>query len=215
MFSIFYRKQQPAAKVSNIQSGDTMAVDSEPKQLRTPSPSEAAFNGLGATALALPTTTTTTTATMPSLGPSTPTIPPTPEALHSLIATIPPKTLHAYVLAHIPDAPPDTLAVLASFFTTLAPPPRLHCARCHADYTEVENDDRSCRVPHDDDSASVEWVGRSGRDGCEYETFYGCCGQTVDGEGDLGPPDGWCYEGMHTVSCRAQSLSLSLSFSLP
>jgi len=34
----------------------------------------------------------------------------------------------------------------------------------------------------------------------EYETTYGCCGRTVAGDGDMGPPDGWCYEGAHTVS---------------
>lgn len=34
----------------------------------------------------------------------------------------------------------------------------------------------------------------------QYETLYNCCGRTVEGEGDMGPPDGWCYEGKHTVS---------------
>ena len=195
MFAIFSRKPQPVVeKVSDIQS-DAMEVDSgEPKQLRTPSPSEAAFNGNAVANTTSPTA--TTTATMPSK----PALPPTPEALLSLVTPIPPKTLHAYVLAHIPDAPPDTLAALASFFAALKPPPLLHCVRCHADYTEVDNDDRSCRVAHDDDSANVERVGRSGRDNSEYETRYDCCGKWVEGEGDLGPPDGWCYEGMHTVS---------------
>jgi len=181
MFGIFSSKQQPAAKVPNVQS-DAMAVDSQgPKQLRTPSPSEVAFNGLG--------------------------IPPTPEALHALVTSIPPKTLHAYTLAQIPECPRDTLAALAAFFATVKPPPLLHCVRCHADYTEVENSDRSCRVPHDDDSAEIEWVGRSGHYNSEYETHWGCCGKTVEGEGDDGPPDGWCYEGMHTVSRSCLSLS--------
>lgn len=171
-----------------------MVVDSVPQQLRTPSPSEAASNGLA----------THTLMTSPSheihpLDPPKPALPPTPEALHALVSTIPAKTLHAYVLANIPIAPPDTLTALASFFATLTPPPRLHCVRCHADYTEVENTDRSCHVPHDDDSAYVERVGMC-RGGSEYETQYGCCGKTVEGEGDLGPPDGWCYEGLHTVS---------------
>lgn len=135
-----------------------------------------------------------------------PALPPTPEALHALVSTIPAKTLHAYVLAHLPTAPADTLATLAAFFATLTPPPRLHCVRCHSDYTEIENMDRSCHVPHDDDSAYVERVG-IGRGTSEYETQYGCCGKTVEGEGDLGPPDGWCYEGMHTVSsARLSSL---------
>ena len=191
MFSFFSRKQQqPTAESSKLES-DVIAVASVPQQLRTPSPSEAAFNGLGSAPhiiMASPETSTSTQA-----------LPPTPEVLHTLITTIPPKTLHTYVLSHIATAPPDILVALASFFATLAPPPLLHCVRCHVDYTEVENSDRSCRVPHDDNSADVEWVGRS-RGDSEYETYYGCCGKTVEGEGDLGPPDGWCYEGMHTVS---------------
>ncbi|KAI0306809.1 hypothetical protein B0F90DRAFT_1556122, partial [Multifurca ochricompacta] len=167
-------------------------------QLRTPSPSEAevAFNELGPAARIA---TDSTKSSTPSI--SKPVMPPTAEAeaLHALVTSIPPKTLHTYVLAHIHAAPPDTLPALASFFATLTPPPLLHCVRCHAYYTEVENSDRSCHMPHDDDSADVEWVGRSGRGDSEHETFYGCCGKTVEGEGDLGPPDGWCYEGMHTT----------------
>jgi len=193
MFRFFSRKQQPAANVSNLQS-DAMAVDSEPQQLRTPSPSEVAFNnnnnGLSGPAADDPTVAVTSS-------PPAPMVPPTPEALHSLVSTIPAKTLHSYVLDHIPTAPPDTFVFLASFFAMLAPPPRLHCVRCHSEYTDIENDDRSCRVPHDDDSAEVEWIGSRGK--YEYETYYGCCSRTVEGEGDLGPPDGWCYEGMHTV----------------
>lgn len=79
--------------------------------------------------------------------------------------------------------------------------------RCHKDFVEVENDDRSCLVPHDDDSAEVERVGRgTGLEarrtagGTEYETLWGCCGKTTEGNGDQGPPDGFCYEGRHTVS---------------
>ena len=150
------------------------------------------------------TATTTTATTMPSK----PAVPPTPEALLSLVTRIPPKTLHAYVLAHISDAPPDTLASLASFFSTLKPPPLLHCVRCHTDYREVDNDNRSCCVAHDDYGGNIEWIGGIGRNGSEYETHYNCCGKTVEGEGDEGPPPGWCYEGMHTVS-------LSDLFSIP
>src|SRR5579863_7399035 len=66
MFSIFSRKQQPAAKVPNDVQSDAMAVDPEPKQLRTPSPSEAAFNGLG-----LPANTTLASAGSSNLSPDT------------------------------------------------------------------------------------------------------------------------------------------------
>ncbi|KAH9071509.1 hypothetical protein EDB83DRAFT_252390 [Lactarius deliciosus] len=122
---------------------------------------------------------------------------PTSKALQALVSKIPAKTLHAYVLAHLPTAPPATLTALASFFATLTPPTRLHCVRCHSDYIEVENDDRSCQVPHDGDSADIGGVGMV-RYGDGYVTEYGCCG--VTGDADDGPPDDWCYEGMHTVS---------------
>jgi hypothetical protein len=48
--------------------------------------------------------------------------------------------LHVYMLAHILDYPLDTLAALGSF-VALTPPLLLHCVRCHANYTEVENGD--------------------------------------------------------------------------
>jgi hypothetical protein len=145
---------------------------------------------------------------------------PDPAVLHALIASVPPQTLHAYTLAHLspvapspfpfaipaaglvlhtPPTPPSarTLAALTDFFCNLTPPPKLHCVRCHKGYFELENTDRSCLVPHDDDSAIVDRV-RTGL-GTEYETLWGCCGRTVEGDGDQGPPDGWCYEGRHTV----------------
>jgi len=55
---------------------------------------------------------------------------------------------------------------------------------------------------HDDESAVVERVGR-GKKLEEYETNWGCCGQTVDGDGDLGPPAGFCFEGPHTIDRAA------------
>lgn len=60
-------------------------------------------------------------------------------------------------------------------------PPRLHRVQRHADYTDVQNGDRQCCVPHGDDSVEVKWVDHSGRDDCEYET--GCCSKTVDSRG--------------------------------
>jgi len=58
-------------------------------------------------------------------------------------------------------------------------------------------------VPHDDESAEVERVGRgTGMRVAEYETLWGCCGKTVEGDGDMGPPDGWCYEGRHTTDTK-------------
>ncbi|KAI0797162.1 hypothetical protein C8Q75DRAFT_791004 [Abortiporus biennis] len=138
---------------------------------------------------------------------------PNPEPLITLIKSIPPKILHAYVLAQLPSQPASSLGALSTFFTDLTPPPKLHCVRCHKDFVEVENDDRSCLVPHDDESAEVERVGLStisaegvkrGRpvEGTTFETLWGCCGKTVAGDGDQGPPDGWCYEGKHTTDIR-------------
>ena len=148
----------------------------------------------------------------PPVGPSETT------ALYDLMLKIPPKTLHAYTLAHLRAQPPlpsispalglhpdntprppspNTITKLTSFFSTLAPPPLLHCVRCHKDFYDIENEDKdkACRVPHDDESALVSRVSGGG-----YETLWGCCGQTASGDGSEGPPDGWCYEGRHTVS---------------
>ena len=154
------------------------------------------------------------------LGPSeTPALPPDdaeqvtdPTALLTLITSVPAQTLHSYTLKHLSSAPsssiplqtsatppsPRTLTVLTQFFASLTPPPRLHCVRCHRGFFELENTDRSCTVAHDDDSAIVERV-RTGL-GTTYETMWGCCEKTVEGDGDVGPPDGWCYEGKHTVN---------------
>ncbi|KAF9235575.1 hypothetical protein BU15DRAFT_77892 [Melanogaster broomeanus] len=161
----------------------------------------------------------------PSQSPSPP--PPTgsaeSKALYELMLTIPPKTLHAYALARLrprtplpsssasspgsvphperttPPPSPNTIAKTATFFSTLVPPPLLHCARCHGDFFAIDNEekDNACRVPHDDESALVERV-----PGVGYETLWGCCGQTVDGDGSEGPPDGWCYEGRHTTDTK-------------
>ncbi|KAI0265820.1 hypothetical protein BC834DRAFT_843309 [Gloeopeniophorella convolvens] len=119
------------------------------------------------------------------------------KAIRARIVSVPPKTLHAYVLAQLYNTPEDALPVLAAFFGALTPPPMLHCARCHANYAEEENSNRACHVAHDNESADVEWVGPD-RNGEEYETTWGCCGRTVKGE-DGDPPKGWCYEGMHTT----------------
>ena len=142
-----------------------------------------------------------------------------PQKLYRLIASVPAKTLQQYSLAKLRAATNPstsstseqhlshaTLAAVVDFFAGLHPPPKLHCVRCHKEYVEVENDDRSCTVPHDDESTFVERVGRGagrrrgGEEGSEYETLWQCCGKTVEGDGDQGPPDGWCYEGKHTVN---------------
>jgi hypothetical protein len=143
-----------------------------------------------------------------------------PSSLHALIASVPAQTLHAYaltrlnptssltypLLSHIasplPTEPPNSqiLTALTTFFSSLAPPPKLHCVRCHRGYFDLENNDTACRIAHDDDSAIVERVGLGKGAGTEYETLWGCCGSTVEGDGDMGPPDGWCYEGAHTVN---------------
>jgi hypothetical protein len=132
------------------------------------------------------------------------------EDLPALLQSVPPQTLHAYTLSHLPNAPPHIASSLAIFYALLTPPPVLHCVRCHSSFTDVENSDRACRIAHDDESAEVERVGVGGArkrraggvisEGATYETNWGCCGKTVEGDGGEGPPDGWCYEGAHTVS---------------
>ena len=148
------------------------------------------------------------------------------QKLYRQIASVPAKTLHQYALSKLRAATNlstsstsehhlshETLAAVADFFADLHPPPKLHCVRCHRDYVEVENDDRGCTVAHDDESTFVERVGRAtrkgrgGEDGSEYETLWQCCGKTVEGDGDQGPPDGWCYQGKHTASCLRITIS--------
>ncbi|KAJ4480208.1 hypothetical protein J3R30DRAFT_2594449 [Lentinula aciculospora] len=230
MFRFFARKPLagPAGK-SSIE--DSLADAPNNKQLRTPSPSVDSAIGknirnispLRGAALDPPIT--------PSPPPPETNVPDSilnqeldnelglitdPSALHSLISSVPPKTLHEYLLGHlIPptrnSAKPNTnfhqpssltLTHLTSFFSSLAPPPQLHCVRCHKFFYEVENVERSCLVPHDDESAEVERVGVGRGADTQYETLYNCCGKTVEGEGDMGPPDGWCYEGKHTTDTK-------------
>ncbi|TFK28961.1 hypothetical protein FA15DRAFT_691450 [Coprinopsis marcescibilis] len=148
---------------------------------------------------------------------------------------------HIKRLQEHPVLTPPVLTSLTGFFQTLEPPPQLHCARCHKSFFELENDDTSCRVPHDDDSTIVDRVGTrllqdsdeesvdeddpewegSGSEGegdkklgrnkprksllqptSIYETLWRCCDQVVEGDGDQGPPDGWCFQGHHTTDLK-------------
>ncbi|KAG2343571.1 hypothetical protein BDR05DRAFT_1059471 [Suillus weaverae] len=160
--------------------------DSPP--LHTPSPSDSPV------ALSSTPPPTTETEPEPEVTDST--------ALYDLVRSVPPQTLHAYTLAHLcptDDPPlippsPSILTALTHFFRELSPPPQLHCVRCHSSFFELSNTDTSCRIPHDDDSALV--------DRAAYETLWGCCGGSVEGTGDMGPPDGWCYEGRHTTDTK-------------
>ncbi|KIK43496.1 hypothetical protein CY34DRAFT_803754 [Suillus luteus UH-Slu-Lm8-n1] len=166
----------------------TRKPGSPPVQLHTPSPS-------GSPA-ALSSTPPPTTQTEPDSEVTDPT------ALYDLVCSVPPQTLHAYTLAHLSptsDPPliplsPRTLTALTYFFHQLSPPPQLHCVRCHSSFFDLSNTDTSCRIPHDDESALV--------DRSAYETLWGCCGASVEGTGDMGPPDGWCYEGRHTTDTK-------------
>ncbi|TFK43952.1 hypothetical protein BDQ12DRAFT_719125 [Crucibulum laeve] len=225
VFGFFTRKAQTPVQTppeSLSAPAESSGTDSTRQQLRTPSPSIASETiGKQRSPSQLQ-----DAASPFAIPPITPSPPPSselvidPVPLHVLISSVPPQTLHAYALSHLippshahplsplispaspPISPPSprTLTVLTSFFAALAPPPKLHCVRCHKGYFELENSDRSCVVAHDDESAEVERVGiANSKGGTEYETLWGCCGQTVEGDGDMGPPDGWCYEGKHTT----------------
>jgi len=148
------------------------------------------------------------------------------ETLRALVKGCPVKTVYDYVISQLdvgeslilyfssnlfvliripppfPPASPTELRALSTFFAALTPPDQLHCVRCHKWFYEVENDDRGCTMAHDDESAEVEHIGYGNKRGGAYETRWDCCGRTVEGSGDLGPPSGWCYEGKHTASCR-------------
>lgn len=224
VFGIFSRKPAVAVEPTPVSDPDKEQLHTTQighdsnhhhrvqQQLRTPSPSIASGSvgnpNLSPTFSSIRPHSNLASPNGHSLLPATPSPPPTedPAALQALLLTIPPKILHDYTLAQLQETAeplsPLTLTVLTSFFSALTPPPLLHCARCHKGFFDVENNDRSCTVPHDDDTALIERVGKgNGRVAGEYETLWGCCGRTVEGDGDQGPPDGWCYEGRHTVSC--------------
>lgn len=110
------------------------------------------------------------------------------DALKHLVRSCPPKSFHANLLKRLDGATPEQVSVLSTLLEGLEPPPVLHCSRCHQDYLEEENADRSCVMHHDDDSVTVEYG----------ETTWGCCDNTTEGQE---PPAGWCYEGRHTVRC--------------
>lgn len=118
---------------------------------------------------------------LPGGGPSAPA---SPAELLARIKKVPAKTLHTYIVTHLPHAPLETSEALMTFFATLQPPPKLHCVRCHKDFVEVENTDRSCLIPHDDESAEVEYVGsaknKSNLVGSTYQTLWGCCNKVVE-----------------------------------
>ncbi|KAK7470031.1 hypothetical protein VKT23_001466 [Stygiomarasmius scandens] len=221
MFSFFSRKSAPTLESQIVPETQTQDSDSlANQQLRTPSPSATSAVSRGNHGNLSPPNKQIPPG--PPITPSPPPLDPTrdaelglisdPTALHTLISSIPPKILHEYTLNHlipparstVPIHPPSSLTLthLTSFFSSLTPPPKLHCVRCHKFFYEVENDDRSCLVPHDDDSAEVERVGSSKKVDTAYQTLWGCCGKMVEGDGDMGPPDGWCYEGKHTTDTK-------------
>jgi len=119
------------------------------------------------------------------------------DSLKELFESCPPKIVYSYLTSQIVNASHVELHALASFFSELRPPTQLHCVRCHKSFFEVDNDDRSCTMLHDDESAEVEAVRGGG-----HETRWDCCGRTVEGAGELGPPSGWCYEGRHTIDLK-------------
>ncbi|KAG8985103.1 hypothetical protein FRB90_004934 [Tulasnella sp. 427] len=129
--------------------------------------------------------------------PVTPPPPKSPEEialdqLKALVKSCPPKSFHEAILSRLDGASPEQVSSLTTLLEGLAPPPTLHCARCHQDYLEEENYDRVCVMDHDDNTSDV----RSG-----HETFWGCCGASTNNQE---PPPGWCFEGKHT-SDRAKA----------
>ncbi|KAF6746196.1 hypothetical protein DFP72DRAFT_923389 [Ephemerocybe angulata] len=102
---------------------------------------------------------------------------------------------------------PEALTLLTDFFRTLVPHPQLHCVRCHKallrprkhrQWTPAAASRTTTTAP----SSERVGVSSSSADAATYQTLWGCCGGVVEGDGDQGPPDGWCYEGMHTIDTR-------------
>ncbi|KAG6919780.1 hypothetical protein DXG01_001619 [Tephrocybe rancida] len=180
VFGLFSRKREPTTESKS---------EVAQAQLRTPSPSVVDKQN--------------SPSREPPMTPSPPPEAPQPADLRALIQSIPPQIFHSYTLSRLHPSnsvDPETLLNLSTFFSQLQPPPQLHCVRCHKSYFDIENNDRSCLVAHDDESAEVERVSSKAKGkGTLYETLWGCCGKTVEGDGDMGPPDGWCYEGKHTT----------------
>ncbi|KAG6844006.1 hypothetical protein H0H87_010729 [Tephrocybe sp. NHM501043] len=183
VFGLFSRKRDSTTESQS---------EAVPAQLRTPSPSVVDKQS--------------SPVREPPATPSPPPEPRSPGELRTFIQSIPPQTFHEYTLSQLHPSnsvDPETLAHLSAFFSQLAPPPQIHCVRCHKSFFEIENTDRSCLVAHDDESAEVERVSSKAKGkGTLYETLWGCCGKTVEGDGDMGPPDGWCYEGKHTTDTK-------------
>lgn len=182
VFGLFGRKAAPVTRVDDVQ-----------KQLRTPSPSEStsAVTGPPQSPELPPIDRPRGLKRSRSHSPTRPTsgdiqLPPADAGeLLELIQKVPAKTLHSFVVTNIPNASQQEIQALIEFFATLTPPPKLHCVRCHKNYVEVENTDRSCLVPHDDESAEVEYVGNAkskvaGVVGTTYETLWGCCNKLVE-----------------------------------
>jgi hypothetical protein len=93
-----------------------------------------------------------------------------------------------------------------AFFATVKLPLLLHCVRCHANYTEVENGSL-LPMPHDNNSAEVEWVSCS----THYMRRTGVAVERLLSEGDLDLPDRWCYEASTLVSRSCLCLFLNTS----
>jgi hypothetical protein len=195
MFGLFSSKKAPSPVHTPVE-GDTPAPDAPP----TPAPESVANTERITAAEPSPMIVSDTPMAMDGMVDGPPVL--LPEDLPALIRSVPAQTLYEYTLFHLPNTSEPTLSALVAFFALLTPPPVLHCVRCHSAFTDVENNERACRVAHDDESAEVERVGVGRRGaGATFETRWGCCGKTVEGDGDQGPPDGWCYEGAHTVCC--------------
>ncbi|KAF7312361.1 hypothetical protein MIND_00249200 [Mycena indigotica] len=167
VFGLFGRKQEPKPQPTLV----------EPIQLRTPSPSVLSGSS-------------------PQAHDLSPSVPLDADTLKALIQSVPAQSFRQYTLAHLATASPQLVSHIAEFFSALEVPPTLHCVRCHKGYFSVENNERSCLVAHDDESAEVEGHGSN------QETLWNCCGKTVEGDGSEGPPEGWCFEGAHTTDLK-------------
>jgi len=131
---------------------------------------------------------------------------PTHKSLHDLVKSVPAQTLRTYTLAALARTnatEPSLFPGLARFFATLERPPELHCVRCHWDYLEVENNDHSCCIEHDDEATGIQ---QGGSEGKEYQVHMACCGKMF-GVDDCGEtPDGLCFEGRHTTDAMRARL---------
>ena len=92
--------------------------------------------------------------------------------IQARLKDMPPHTLKNYVLEKLSKPGKEPSGDVLDFFAAVEVPTELHCARCHQNFYEDANTDKSCEIEHDDEPE----FSYNGDD----EAVYLCCGYSVD-----------------------------------